>query len=261
VYTAPKPINGAAVMLRLITAVAVVVALMLCISIFFKVDKVNVSGTEKYTPWSVMEASGIKKGDQLLTLSKARVSGRIAAALPYVGSIRIEIQLPDTVNIEVTELDVVYAAQDRIGSWWLITAEGKIVEPLSNDQSNRYTQLQGIRLLEPAVGKQAVAEDPKEDTAVRGSDQLAAALTILQQLEKNGIFGEVDSVNVENPGALGLWYGTQYQVKLGDASRLEYKISCLKSAVEQMEDHRSGVLDISFTTWPDQLGYTPFNEE
>jgi hypothetical protein len=58
-----------------------------------------------------------------------------------------------------------------------------------------------------------------------------------------------------------LWYGDQYLVKLGDSSNLEYKIACMKSAIDQMEDYRSGVLDISFTTWTDQLAFTPFIEE
>ena len=55
-----------------------------------------------------------------------------------------------------------------------------------------------------------------------------------------------------------LWYGQQYQVELGDASRLEYKISYMKAAIAQMADYQSGVLDVSFKIWTDEAGYTPF---
>ncbi len=260
VYTAPKAFNSAGFLLRLAAVVAVVIALTFSISIFFKVDTVNVSGTEKYTPWMVLEASGIKKGDNLLAVPKARASGRITAALPYIGSVRIEIRLPDTVNIEVTELDVVYSVQDSQNQWWLMTAEGRLVEKVSEIDAGTYTRILGVQLDSPAAGKQAVAFENQEDETVRGSDRLEAALTILRNLELNGMIGGIDSVNVENTGSLELWYGNQYQVKLGDTSRLDYKISCLYAAVNQMDDFRSGVLDISFTIWPDQPGYTPFNE-
>ena len=261
VYTPPKPFNSAAFLLRLATVVAVVVAVVFGVSIFFRVQTVNVSGTDKYTAWEIMEASGIKEGDNLLSLPKARVSGRITAALPYVGSVRVEIQLPDTVNIEVTELDVVYAIQDTMDRWWLMTAQGKIVERILGDPAKGIAQLQGVRLNDPQVSAQAVAADNPDDTVTRGSDRLSVALTILRYLEDNSIVGNVDSVNVADLGALQIWYDNQYQVKLGDTSRLEYKIRCMHTAVNQLESYRSGVLDITFTTWPDQIGYTPFEED
>lgn len=261
VYTPPKPFNSAAFLLRLATVVAVVVALVFGVSIFFRVQNVNVSGTDKYTPWEILEASGIKEGDNLLALPKAKISGRITAALPYIGSVRVEIKLPDTVNIEVTELDVVYAIQDTMDRWWLMTADGKIVERILGEPSKGIAQIRGLRLNDPQVSAAAVAADNADDTVTRGSDRLAAALTILQYLEDNSIIGNVDSVNVEDLGAMEVWYDNQFQVKLGDTTQLEYKIRCLYTAIHQIESYRSGVLDISFTTWPDQIGYTPFEDD
>ena len=261
VYTPPKPFNSAAFLLRLATAVAVVLAVVFAVSIFFRVQTVNVSGTEKYTPWDILQASGIKEGDNLLSLPKARISGRITAALPYVGSVRVEIQLPDTVNIEVTEMDVVYAVQDTMDRWWLMTAEGKVVERILGDPAKGIARILGLRLDDPELSKPAVAADDPEDPVTRGSDRLSVALTILRYLEDNSITSKVDSLNVEDLGALMLWYDNQYQVKLGDTSRLEYKIRCMHTAVNQLESYRSGVLDITFTTWPDQIGYTPFEED
>ena len=31
-----------------------------------------------------------------------------------------------------------------------------------------------------------------------------------------------------------LWYGTRYQVNLGDTSRLDYKVDCMNDAILQM---------------------------
>lgn len=275
VYTPPKPFSRGQLLLRLATVVAVVLALTMGMSIFFKVKTITVSGTKKYTAWDVRQASGIQEGESLLTLGKARIGGRIKAALPYVDTWRIGIKLPDTVNIEIKELDVVYAIRSQDGLWWLITSTGTVVEQVDSAKAGEYTKVLGVQLALPAVGQQAqaaelaVPEDPTGGTdgtqatditkpvTVKEGERLAAALTILQELENNGIIGGTASVDVSNLGQLVLWYGQQFEVRLGDTSQLSYKVSCMKKAVEQMGDYQSGVLDISFTIWPDQVGYTP----
>ena len=90
------------------------------------------------------------------------------------------------------------------------------------------------------------------------AQRLTAALQILKALENNDIVGEAASVDVTSTEDIILWYGTRYQVNLGDTSRLDYKVDCMNDAILQMSDYQSGVLDISFTIWPNQVGYTPF---
>ena len=111
VYTPPKPFKRGRFLLHLATVVAVVLAFVFGMSIFFKVETVKVSGCSKYTPWEVSQASGIETGSNLMTVSRAQVGGNIISKLPYVDTVRVGIILPDTVNIEITEMDVVYAVE------------------------------------------------------------------------------------------------------------------------------------------------------
>lgn len=269
VYTPAKPFNRNRFLLRLLTVAAVVIAIVFGISIFFKVETVVVSGAGKYTAWQIKEASGIKDGDNLLTINTAQVSSKIRTALPYVDDTRIGIKLPDTVMIDIVELDVVYAVQAEDGTYWLMTSEGRIVEQTSASSASGYTNVLGIQLVSPKQGAQAQAAqkraDPAQDdtsqpevSVTDSTQQLQTALTILQYLEANGIIGEAANVDVSSLGDLQLWYGQQYQVLLGDTSELSYKIECMKAAIDQMEDYQSGVLDVSFTIWPNQPSYTPF---
>ena len=73
------------------------------------------------------------------------------------------------------------------------------------------------------------------------------------------MIGGAASINVEKPGDLEIWIGERYQVTLGDSMELGHKIRSMKSAIDQMGDYQSGILDVSFTTWPDEVGYTPFS--
>lgn len=267
VYTQPKPFSRNRFLLRLLTVVAVVLALTFGMSIFFKVKTVTVTGAEKYTAWEIREASGIQEGENLLTLSDAMISGKITAKLPYVKKVRVGIKLPDTVNIEIEELDVVYAAEGDDGTWWLMNAQGGIVEQTNASVADEHTKIVGVKLAAPKVGQQAVAAEPVAETTPEGEtvpvttyarERLSTVISILQYLEENGVVGAIASVDVTDMGALEIWYGQRYQVTLGDTTQLGHKIKSMKLAIDQMHEYQTGVLDVSFTTWPDEVGYTPF---
>lgn len=267
VYTQPGPFNAERFLLRILTAVAVVLALLFGMSIFFKVDTVTVTGMEKYTAWDVKEASGIQTGDSLLTLNESKINSLIISKLPYVNKVRIGIKLPDTVKIEVTELSVAYAIEAEDGSWWLMGADGGIVEKTNSADAELYTKVLGVKLSAPQIGQTAQAAQPAADTSegaettpvtVSAAEQLDTAISILEYLEACGVLGDAASVDVSDLSAIELWYGERYQVSVGDATQLSRKISSMKAAIDQMGEHESGILDVSFTTWPDEVGYTPF---
>lgn len=292
VYTPPKPFKRGRFLLHLATVTAIVLAVVFGMSIFFKVQTVKVSGCSKYTPWEISEASGIETGSNLMTLSRAQISGSIISKLPYVDTVRVGINLPDTVNIEITELDVVYSIEDAEGGWWFMNDEGKIVEQTNGITAKEYTQLLGVRVQVPEAGQQAVAKEAEMATlpvldldaaadeegeegettepttlpaaaptiavGVTAAERLRTGLLVLQQLSTNSVSGQIDSVDVSSLTAVELWYDERFQINLGDTGQLEYKINALKATIDKMESYESGHLDLSFTNWPDKVGYTPF---
>ena len=271
VYTQPKVFNRNRLLLQLLIICASVLAMVMALSVFFKVEVIKVSGAKAYSEWDVREASGIEIGDNLLTFSEPRASGQIQAKLPYVNEVRIGIKLPDTVIIYIEELEVAYAAKCSNGIWWLITSEGRVVEQIDDVRAESYTQIEGITLDNPVVNESAVAVedspqgiDPSQATeetqvvTVTNAQRLSAALTILQALENNGIVGEAASVNVTNLNAIVLWYGTRFQVNLGDISNVDVKIAWMNTAIGQLSEYDRGILDVSFTSWENEVGFTPF---
>lgn len=275
VYTQPMPFNLNRLLLQLTVVLGMVLAITLGLSVFFKVDKVVVYGNHAYSAWVIQEASGIDSGDNLLTFSRPRASGKIITALPYVKNARIGIKLPDTVNIYIDEFDVAYAIKSQDGTWWLMTSGGRVVEQIDAGIASGYTKVFGVVLDNPGVGGQGKAfepestqttpQDPSAPTGegvapvlVSAADRLNSALMILASLETNDIVGEVASVDVTSLSNIELWYGQRYQVKVGDSSQMDYKISCMSRAISQLSEYQMGVLDVSFTTWPDQPGFTPF---
>lgn len=277
IYTQPQAFNRDRLLVQLVTVTAVVVAFVVGLSVFFKVRHIRVSGANVYTAWAVSEASGIQEGDNLLTFSRTRAGAQIKANLPYVNNVSFGIRLPDTVNIIIEEENVVYAIRDQDEQWWLINSNGRVVEQAKKGAASNYTQIVGVALDHPlkdqtamAVETRAAAQEPGLDPTaetteavvvptVSGAQRLSVALQIVQALEDNDIVGNAASINVSQLQGITLWYGTRYQVNLGDDANLEYKIACMNSVIMNMQEYQSGVLDCSFTVWPDQVGYTPFS--
>ena len=280
VYTPPKPFDRNRLLLQLGIVGAVVLAVFISLWLFFKVsnvavsnlgtvavDGVTVTGSGHYSIETIVEASGIRKGDSLLGINKPRVSSRIITKLPYIKSVRIGIKLPGTVNIEVEELDVVYSIAEQDGTWWFVTSDGKLVEKTDAARASEFTKILGVHLDMPVAGQQAVAKEleaetegdatqPPQVVTISNAQRLETALAILRYLEEGNVMGEVVSVNVTNMGNIELWYGNQFRILLGDTMDMKYKIEMALAAIKQLADHDRGTLDVSFIV-RDEVVYTP----
>lgn len=288
VYTMPKPFRKGKFLLRLVSVAAVAVAAVLVLSLFLRVDTVQVAGAVKYSPWAVREASGVQEGDSLLGVNRAKLAGRIVSKLPYVDQAKISIDLPGTVNIEITELKVTYAVEATDGSWWLTTSDGRVVEEVDGTAVADYPAIRGVKAESPQVGQtlrgaseQAPATEPpaeeetepKEDQPEQTQDQtqtptqpqssgtaqgdrMETALAITRYLEKSEAFGQVTAIHVENLSDLSIQYGDRIRARLGTTERLEYKISYMAQAIRQLPGNEAGELDVSFALAEEAI-FTP----
>lgn len=266
VYIPPKPFMRNRLLIRLVSVVAIVVALVLAMSVFFRVENIQVSGMDQYTAWDISQASGIAQGDSLFSLGMPAAAARIQA-LPYVKDVRIGIKLPNTVMIEITEVRVTYGVKAQDESWWLVDSGGRVVEKAASGDESEYTKILGVHLLNPKVGEQGVAletgsagQDNTTPVTVTNAQRLSVALDIADHLEANGIIGQAASIDVNDLGNLQFWYGQRYQIKLGDDSQLGYKINLAKGAMDALsaQSHNSGVLDATLTVDQDHVIYTGF---
>lgn len=260
-YTPAKPLDRRMLLIKLVAVAAVVAALAMGVSIFFKVRSIQVTGNTLYSADQIAEASGIEMGENLLAFGKARAAGEIKSELPYVDTVQIGIKFPDVVIIDVTEIQVTYALRDVDGQWWLMDSEGRILEQATAAEAENTTQILGIAVQNPTVNeKLEVAPETQTEegeTVVSSQEKLDAVLEILSALEANGCLGQVTKVDVTQLYAMELWYGEQYQVLFGGPTELTYKVRYLTKVVEQLADYQTGVIDLtleeektaSFTPW------------
>ncbi len=170
---------GSGVGSRLLIMAAIVAAVIFGVSIFFKVNTVEVQGNAIYSAEEIRSASGIQKGDNLFTLNKEAAAGSIKASLPYVETVSIIRFLPDKIVIEVKESDATFAVTTDTNTTWLINSVGKALEQISDSAPD------SALTAEPtAPDAEAPVEEPVEQP-VENTDSENAGEDEAQQPSEN----------------------------------------------------------------------------
>ena len=224
---------------KLLTVLAAVAAVVIGVTIFFKVQTVTVIGAARYSDKTLIDASGITGGENLMTLNKSAIAQNIYTKLPYIEQVRVARQLPDTVIIEVTECEAMAVVQDAAGGQWLLSASGKIVEQTGSGDTDTsgLIEVQGAEITAPEVGRPAELDTPEKTAALTG---------ILQALRGKQILPGVRSVNLEKTYELVLQYEDRFDVQLGGTDQLDYKIRYLEEIIcNQLDATKTGTIDLT----------------
>ena len=103
--------GGLSRLLRPLSVILAAVAVVAALTLFFKVETIEVTGANRYQAEEIIAASGVEIGDNLILLDRWRVSQRIYTSLPYITDVRPKQKFPNTLDIEVTETRAAAAIQ------------------------------------------------------------------------------------------------------------------------------------------------------
>ena len=222
---------------RPLTFFLIIVAIIFTMSVFFKVEKIEVSGNSKYTEEEIISASGIHTGDNLFFINRIGAGSRVVVKLPYIDSVKITRSLPNSVTITVEESKAAacIASGDEL---WSISSTGKYLSKLSDKDAELLPQVKGISVSGAQVGEQmTVSNDDKP--------KLDYLLDILYQVQARSLVEKVANINVTDVNDASFEYDERFVVKLGENNNTEYKFGKLLSAVSQLKADDAGTLELS----------------
>lgn len=238
------------VLYKLLSVIVISAAIVVALTLFFKVDTISVSGTTQYGSEEVIAASGVEAGDNLFLLNKYEIADAIRAQLPYVSSISISRKFPDTLMIEVTD-GTLGGIIEQNGACWIISSTGKILD--SREETGNGMQIRGIVLKEPKVGADAAAEEGYERRMV----QLRA---LLNALEEKGILQGCKALDFSESGVISMEYADRFTVKLSYDMDFVSVLTKVNAVIEQLEgegDLRPGVIDTTTLTDEAKIHFIP----
>jgi cell division protein FtsQ len=192
----------------------------------FDVDEIRVAGVAHQSVEQVLEASGVRPGDQILDIDPDSVATRVGA-LPWIGGVEVERRLDGVVVIVVSERSAVALVADPAGGRHLIDSTGRLLGPADGDTT-------GLMLLEGlAPGDAGATVDRSE-----GPLELLAALT-------PGVRSRVAAIVASEDGSLQLRLVPRAMVHLGPPIDLTAKVAWLPTVLGQVD--QAGVTSIDLT--------------
>lgn len=107
----------------------------------FEVNEILVEGTSRVSRAEILNATGVKLGDDLLKINPRELEGRIAAN-PWIGDVFVRVVFPDRLVISVKERRVVAVAKmDRL---FYLDRQGTILKEVEKGESFDYPIITGL---------------------------------------------------------------------------------------------------------------------
>ncbi len=221
-----------------VLCVLVIAALVLGITMFFKIGGIQVEGEIRYTAEEIIEKSGIKKGDNIFTINPAESERKIKEAFPYVENVEIKRVFPDKIVIAVESAkEAVYTRSDD-EKWLILNGEGRLLD--ITEKHPNLPELIGAEVTANGVGKLANFRD--ETT-------LGIFKMLWDELEKAEIEDKVTEINLSKRYNLTFDYSAQVMVNLGNTDNLAKKIAFAKiSITENLVENEKGEVKFSDNT-------------
>jgi len=231
--------GGLSRLLRPLSFLLAVVAVVAALTLFFKVQSIDVIGGSRYRADEIIAASGVEIGDNLVLLDRYRLAQRIYTELPYITEVRPKPKFPNTLEIEVTETHAV-AAIEGDGAFWLLSDGGKILEAVDESAAANYLRIVGVQAETPAVSSPLALPDDSPISA----DRLRALLAALVAQDALAGTSCIDCSDARN---LFLEYDGRFRVELFYDADFDLKVTCMVSAVDMLEPNQSGTLRMTMT--------------
>lgn len=207
---------------RLVFVLVTLLMAFLAVTVFFRVQELNITGTPHYTAEEIAQTLGVEKGDNLFAFRTGRLEEKILKKYPYLSTVTIERKLPNT--LEVTAVDAVpaVAVDMQGGGYFLADAEGKLLEQVAEIPEG-VAGVTGVILSEAEPGQWLADQD---------ASHIKQLLAVTRALDAQGMIGQIDFINVSALYDVRFSYQGRLDVRLGEATQLSEKLRMLTRIVE-----------------------------
>ncbi|MBR2934980.1 MAG: FtsQ-type POTRA domain-containing protein [Oscillospiraceae bacterium] len=221
---------------KLLAVIAMLAAVVMGATVFFRVEEMVVTGNQRYTAAQIIDATGIVQGDNLFGMNKFETARQIRRQLPYVEGVNIRRGWPDTLIITVTECEAAARVTGEKGQW-LISRSGKVLE-LARGITQNVIAVEGLNAVQPESGLPLVV---REEQQIRGD----ALLSLLNALEQCGMLKKVTYIDMTSPSRILMDFDVRFTVKLPVNGDFNYLLGAMGQAVDTLEDYETGTLDLT----------------
>lgn len=230
--------------------VIAVISVMLSLTVFFKTERIIVTGETRYAQDEIVELSGIETGENIFLCDKAAASKKIVDALPFVAQANVGFVIPNAITIEIVEEVPSYVIGYSDG-YYILGENGRILEKTADNYYN-LPVVHGTEMTTNVIGEYADFTD--EDI----TNILNQLVNVLEAYE----FDKVTVIDISDTANIKFVYDDRITVIIGYPEDISYKVKTAQTIINEKLDPNNtglikGTLDVSMCK---ETGKSYFNE-
>ena len=203
------------------------IAFIMCYTVFFKLDKIKISGCTMYSESQIVDEIGAQKGDSLFQINISNAEKRLLGKMPYLRSVTITRQFPTTLKVDIVEETVLGAVYTADG-FAVISDTGKVLQTGVLSLPEGTPRIVGLQTQNYDTGTYL-----NESVSSGGGLQkeILALQKLSQQLKAND-FTDITYYDVSDLLNLKVMIEDRLLLELGGDTELDYKCSFIRGVLD-----------------------------
>jgi len=214
----------------------IVVAVILSLTVFFKVETITVNGKTPYSNDKIIKASGINKMDNLFLTDKSKASDNIMQKLPYIGSVKVSYKLPNEIAINVEKTSEKCAVVN--GDGYVLTNENsKVLQVGVTEIDAKLIILSGGEVKKAEIGKNIEFKNKETQDLVK---------KIMEAVISNKLT-DITKIDVSDKLDIKMTYQNRIDLLVGSISQIDKKMKFVVEVIEkenERSENQEGVIDL-----------------
>lgn len=205
----------------IIITILIGIVVFLLLSPLFNILYIKVENNSKVRQGDIIELSGINLGDNLFLISSSVTANKIKKN-PYIESVSLQRNLPDTLIIKVKERKATYALQIEEAQYAYINNQGYILE--INAERNNLPLITSYTTQEIVPGGRLNNED---------LEKIEIVLRVMETANGNQMGDLITSIDIKDKKNIILRLeGEKKTIYIGDGSDINTKMLYIKATLE-----------------------------
>ena len=216
------------------TMIAVAVGLILSLTVFFKIETIEVEGTTHYTAEEITATAGIQLQDNLFRVDDRKVSQALTGTYPFVESVQLRRNLPSKLTIKITEAQPLGTFLQEDGSYVMVSDKGRVLELGSGTPPSGILVVNGVTI----EGAELCKDIPEEN-----DESLSMLRYLVEAINATG-FENITRIDLSDRLNMYIVYEDRVKIELGSENQLEDKLDFAKYALDNnVRDDFEGIMD------------------
>ena len=210
----------------LMTFITVAFALVvLSLTVFFRIDTIKIKGSSTYSTDQIIASSGIRKGDNLIRLDKAKAQQSVLKNLVNVDTVKISRKFPSEIVISVTSCEPM-ASIEYNGQYYVISKNGKIIEDKLSSPKDKLILIKGFDPVKAELNVNIKSKDPDKEKIIKN---------LISEFNKSKL-KNITKIDISDRLNIKFTYQDRIDVEIGSSSDMEYKIRFITATIEDKTD-------------------------